>query len=396
MSIELSAEQSRAADAVAAWLKSRDKPYFYLAGYAGCGKTSTAKALAELQNGKVKFAAFSGKAARVLNQKGCPATTIHSLIYMPQGEINEEIAELEKALLSDPPPDAAKEARIVRRLGQLREPRFSLRASSQLTGISLLVLDEVSMLNEEIARDLLSFNVPILVLGDPGQLPPVKGEGFFTRHEPDFMLTEIHRQARDNPILQLATKARLGETLRLGDYGESRVISKSRFSASDALDVSQIICGMNKSRRALIAEVRKLRGFSSPFPQKDERLICLHNNPKSAVLNGQMFVATSDFDQDDSSIELRDEDDALPYMLHIHPECFTRPELVQSWAFKKRSQRNQFDWGWAITAHKSQGSEWDSVAVYADLFRWADAKDDFAKWLYTALTRARNRVIVAL
>ena len=66
------------------------------------------------------------------------------------------------------------------------------------------------MVDEDLGRDLLSFGKPVLVLGDPAQLPPVKGGGFFTEAEPDVMLTEVHRQAADNPIIRAvhATSAR--------------------------------------------------------------------------------------------------------------------------------------------------------------------------------------------
>ena len=69
------------------------------------------------------------------------------------------------------------------------------------------------MVDEELGRDLLSFGKPVLVLGDPAQLPPVKGGGFFTEAEPDIMLTEVHRQAADNPIIRMSMVVREGGRL---------------------------------------------------------------------------------------------------------------------------------------------------------------------------------------
>jgi exodeoxyribonuclease-5 len=83
------------------------------------------------------------------------------------------------------------------------------------------------MVDEALGRDLMSFGTPILVLGDPGQLPPISGGGFFTEHEPDFLLTEIHRQARDNPIIRLAMHVREGNEIMHGDYGTAQVIGKN-------------------------------------------------------------------------------------------------------------------------------------------------------------------------
>ena len=100
----------------------------------------------------------------------------------------------------------------------MKKPRFALNPQSDAAHAKLIVLDEVSMVGEEMARDLMSFGKPILVLGDPGQLPPIKGEGAFTKDAPDIMLTEIHRQAGESAIIRLATMARQGEPIGFGQY----------------------------------------------------------------------------------------------------------------------------------------------------------------------------------
>ena len=101
-------------------------------------------------------------------------------------------------------------------LSQMKKPRFALNPQSDAAHARLIVLDEVSMVGEEMARDLMSFGKPILVLGDPGQLPPINGEGAFTNDAPDVMLTEIHRQAGESAIIRLATMARQGEPIGFG------------------------------------------------------------------------------------------------------------------------------------------------------------------------------------
>src|SRR5262249_58130307 len=114
----------------------------------------------------------------------------------------------------------------------------------------LIVIDEASMVNEKIGRDLLRFGVPIIVIGDPAQLPPVEGAGFFTTDEPDFMLTEIHRQARDSPIIKMATIVREGGLLPVGDYGDgSRVIHLNDYKDYRDVPVDQILVGRNVTRR---------------------------------------------------------------------------------------------------------------------------------------------------
>src|SRR5688500_3222997 len=182
--MNLSPQQDAALLAVSRWMKSCRPPLFRLFGYAGTGKTTLARRIAEGVDGDVLFAAFTGKAAQVMRNKGCAnARTIHSLIYRPRGEKPEK------------------------ETGEL-QPAFALNRASPVGKAKLIIVDECSMVDEALGRDLLSFGTPVLVLGDPGQLPPVKsgdgGGGYFTEHEPDVMLTEIHRQARDNPIVALA------------------------------------------------------------------------------------------------------------------------------------------------------------------------------------------------
>src|SRR5438270_10247217 len=198
---EFTPHQDAALKAVAGWLK--DKPgergtpsLIRLFGYAGTGKTTLARHLAAHIEGEVKFAAFTGKAALVMRGKGCyGASTIHSLIYRAR-ESGEETPTFE--LWDDAPASKAK----------------------------LIVIDECSMVDAELGRDLMSFGVPVLVLGDPAQLPPIQGGGYFTEAEPDAMLTEVHRQAQGNPIIRLSMDIRAGRSLEPGIYGETQVVSR--------------------------------------------------------------------------------------------------------------------------------------------------------------------------
>ena len=144
----------------------------------------------------------------------------------------------------------------------MKKPRFALNPQSDAADAKLIVLDEVSMVGEEMARDLMSFGKPILVLGDPGQLPPIKGEGAFTRDAPDVMLTEIHRQAAESAIIRLATMARQGQPIGFGEY--DRRVAKMRkgdVTPAQALRSGQLICGMNATRLQLNNAMRHAAGF---------------------------------------------------------------------------------------------------------------------------------------
>ena len=200
---EFTPHQDAALNAVASWLKDgpgeRGTPQlFRLFGYAGTGKTTLARHLAAHIDGEVRYAAFTGKAALVMRRKGCAAaSTIHSLIYRAR-ESGEETPTFE--LWDDAPASKAK----------------------------LIVIDECSMVDAELGRDLMSFGVPVLVLGDPAQLPPIQGGGFFTEAEPDAMLTEVHRQAQDDPIVRLSMQVREGQRLTVGEYGKTASSRKTR------------------------------------------------------------------------------------------------------------------------------------------------------------------------
>src|SRR4029453_17373579 len=111
------------------------------------------------------------------------------------------------------------------------------------------VIDECSMVDAELGRDLLSFDCPLLVLGDPAQLPPVAGGGFFTEAEPDAMLTEVHRQARGDPIVRLSMEIRAGRSLAPGQYGESAIVTRATLDRERVLQADQVLVGRNVTRR---------------------------------------------------------------------------------------------------------------------------------------------------
>src|SRR5438552_2669946 len=210
-----SPHQDAALKAVADWLKGKpshgDNQIFRLFGYAGTGKTTLAKHIAQQVDGKVAFAAFTGKAALVMRAKGCDgASTIHSLIYRAR-ESGEEV------------------------------PSFDLWDEAPASKAKLIVIDECSMVDAELGRDLKSFGVPLLVLGDPAQLPPIQGGGFFTEQTPDTMLTEVHRQAQDDPIVRLSMDVRAGRSLEPGVYGETRVVERGDLDPQRVIEADQVL-----------------------------------------------------------------------------------------------------------------------------------------------------------
>lgn len=373
--MKFSPQQDEALKAVSRWLKDGRTPIFRLFGYAGTGKTTLAKYFADNVDGEVLFAAFTGKAAQVLRARGAKnARTIHSLIYRPKGE--EEISDEEtgKTTVS---------------------PLFSINRQSPLAQAALIIIDECSMVDEALGKDLMSFGTPILVLGDPGQLPPISGGGFFTEQEPDILLTEIHRQARDNPIIDLAMQVREGREIMHGDYGAAQVIGKNEVDRDMVLEADQVLVGTNRTRRRYNQRLRELKGFTQAFPQAGDKLVCLRNDPAKALLNGSLWqVMTSSKETVKPGINLlvRPEDDDMDRgsaKIKLLKSVFDDPDLEIPWQTKKRY--DDFDYGYALTVHKAQGSQWNSVVLFDESYAFRETRE---RWLYTAITRAAERLVI--
>ena len=370
-----SPQQDAAIKAVRAWLADTSAPQiFRLFGYAGSGKTTLAKHLTEDVTGRVLYMAFTGKAALVLRKKGCTAaSTIHSAIYKPE---------------EDP---------------ITGETHFILNPDGPVAGAALVVVDEVSMVGEDLAKDLLSYGTKVLVLGDPAQLPPVKGEGFFINAEPDVMLTEIHRQAQESPIIRMSMDIREGRRLVPGRYGDSRVVARRDIGKDElramVLGADQMLCGLNKTRQAFNARVREIRGLAGTqrlhHPVAGDRLVCLRNDKEKGLLNGGLWDVVDAQAEGGPvcPIEMTVTSLDFPSVCTVKvPEAFffgTEKEL--DW--RVRRNVDEFTFGYALTCHKAQGSQWDHVLLFdeSSIFR-----EDRAKHLYTAVTRAAERVTVVL
>jgi len=385
-----SPQQLTALTMVEQWMRSGNKPFFYLAGYAGTGKTTLAKHFASGVDGWVAYASFTGKAASVMRDKGCEdATTIHRLIYAPNSKGTQRLKALQLEL-QKAGTDAEKAAlriRIQTEIEHLKAPNFRLNEEADVRDAALIIIDECSMVNGQMADDLLSFKVPVLVLGDPAQLPPVGGAGFFTAGEPDMMLTEVHRQARESGILRLATDIRLGKPIEYCDWGDAVVMPKGDLDPSDVPGFDQVIVGRNKTRHATNRRVRELIGRESEMPQQGDRLVCLRNNHDLGLLNGEIYTAGSDARLfGDDTLQLFIEDGAAPQSIEAWQAPF-RGEKLERWDSSGDVQ--EFTYGYVLTCHKSQGSQFPSVIVF-DESRFFRA--DAGRWLYTAVTRASERL----
>lgn len=363
--MKFSIQQDDALKAVDAWLKKGQSPIFRLFGYAGAGKTTLARHIAENADGEVAFAAFTGKAAHVMRNKGCvDASTIHSLIYRPTGDEDEDDG-----------------------------PSFTIRRDAPASKADLIIIDECSMVDEDLGRDLLSFGIPVLVLGDPAQLPPVKGGGFFTQGEPDYMLTEIHRQAEDNPIIHLSMLIRekgVEAATQMQNSGDAlQFISKRDIDADTILECDQVLVGTNKTRRKFNERIRELKGHLDATPEAGEKLVCLRNNKKKGLLNGGLWSVTLKKTARGTKARMivRPEEGGKSVSINVPHAFFS--EGAENIPYTQRRNADEFDYGYALTVHKAQGSQWDHVVLFDE--SWA-FREHSQRWLYTAVTRAAKQL----
>lgn len=426
----------------------------YLAGYAGTGKSTILPHILEdlgYDPQKVGFCAPTGKAAKVmrssLKRQGYPnseAKTIHSAIYRAKpppiatleaniDDHSQKLAEMIQQIRAeagavddfdqnvtvnlDKNPNVVTQRKLIERLEKelslvYQEDRvdFSLNPDAPIQNMQLIVIDEASMVGARIKADLLTFGVPILAIGDPGQLPPIEDSAGLTAGIPDFFLKEIHRQAQDNPIIHLATLARQGKDLPYGDYGNGvHVLRRKDFDPNLSVEnCPQFIVGMNKTRWRINQMLRADLGFikkgEKAGPRKGEKLVVRKNSKDYGnLVNGTPCICMGDaniFDGDATfPLSFADDEDFQYVDLRVFQGLFEEHFSLKAGkhtanersSFRAKKSAINMDWAFAITCHTAQGSQWPDVVVIdeSDVFR-----EEADRWLYTAITRAEKTLTV--
>jgi exodeoxyribonuclease-5 len=354
-----------------------------LSGYAGTGKTSLIHLiLASLAGRRVAVVAYTGKAASVLRSKGVNgARTIHATIY---AMIEEEIVDK----------DTGKKTTIV---SWGRKAREDIEADA-------FIIDEASMVGKEILDDLIALGMPIVAIGDSAQLPPISKYDVNLMADPDMFLTQIHRQAEGNSIIELATRLRTEKGfatrgISAMETDDLQIIGLPEVRRTEA-DV--FICGFNKTRANMNLTLRNRMGFSPQEPfGKGERIICLSNDRELGVFNGLMGTIAGPVTESMTTIYPRGQDPVDVATL-LAPVMWdgAEKERITPMSTISLGTADKIDWGVSmahyarlavvdyghcITCHKSQGSEWDRVSIINEAMPKLWDQD---RWLYTAVTRA--------
>lgn len=381
--IKLSPDQKQVLNELLEWYKNKQGPYISVGGFAGTGKTTLISFFRERirtkkSKEKVAFVSFTGKATNVLKRKlyeasatkkGDTISTIHSLIYSPIENENGVIIDWE-----------------------LKE---EIKAD-------LIIIDEASMLNETLWLDLSSFNVPIIAVGDHGQLPPVEGS-FNLMQNPHLILEKIHRQAEGNPIIKLSENVRKTGKIEFGKLGDT-VNKLKRFNEETRLEINSILsgftndllvlCGTNKTRVRMNKHIRSLLEKGEE-PEVGDRVICLRNNAKKGIYNGMLGeikkIESSSKNWYQAEILM---DGGFIYKGKIFKEQFNNEKSLNFTEERSKSTKGDlFDFGYCLTVHKAQGSQSRDVIVIEENF-YRDDIDSWKKWLYTAITRAEERLYI--
>lgn len=387
--ITLSDEQQLAVDNVSKWHEATTSNLginneYKLGGYAGTGKTTVIKSILDSFNQDYKtvsIAAFTGKAVNVLQRKGLSsAQTLHSMMY-DVIDMGNGVIDFEKKV------------------------RLDIRPK-------LIIIDEASMISVDLYEDLKSFNVPCLFVGDPGQLEPV-GENPNLMKEPDFVLQTIHRQALHSPIITFANHVRQGGSIAINSNGgivekDCALVLRKKGSFI-AGDYDQIICAKNKTRVGINQLFREKDKKPTKSLIPGDKIIILRNNASFGVFNGMILFLDEVMDNPTKDwwiVSAKDETGKefkrlpiwkIPFQVPM--EAGTQsipPKFVDETTAKMERLPNVCiaDFGYCITCHKSQGSEWPRVLVWDEYVPpkiW-----DMKRWRYTAITRAARELTYCL
>ena len=371
------------------------EPWTCISGYAGSGKSTLVKFIISALNipeDEVCYVAYTGKAATVLQQKGCAnAMTAHKLLYW-----------------SSPTPSGKF----------IFKPRTSFEKPCQV-----VVVDEISMLPRTMWELLLRHKTYILALGDPEQLPPVdKDEDNHVLDNPHIFLDEIMRQAQESEIIRLSMHVREGKPLSTFEAvgAQVQIFSPNEVVSGMYSWADQILCATNAKRIEINNYVRAQKGFLTPEPQIGDKIISLRNHWDEISKNGFWALTNgaigtiSKFDIEKVTFPFYIQTPPVEYMMTdmdlddgdafirtpIDYQCLKTGQLSlspkQTYLINKndnlRDAPYEFAYAYAITTHKAQGSEWDKVLIFEESFPYQ--KDEHRRWLYTAITRAKEKCVI--
>ena len=367
--------------------------YTTISGYAGTGKSTLVKyaiQALDVEESKVAYATYTGKAAEVLRSKGNKgAITLHRLLYQHVPKIGG---------------------------GFYRKPKLFLEAT-------IVVVDEVSMVPKSMIDLLLSHNVYVIFLGDPFQLPQInKDDTHDLLEHPHVFLDEVMRQAQDSEIIRMTMDIRAEKPIKYNHGNEVLIIPKKELNTGHLTWADQILVATNRTRLDINNQMRELYGFSG-LPQDGEKIVIkrnywdICNNSGDALVNGCIGTFKNPFEsfrrlpsyiknnRRDLPViisEFVSEDGSSFGNIEFDKDFLLTEEPCIDWrvSYQLSKLKNklgditpkQATYGYALTGHAAQGSQWDKVLVIEENFPFS--KEEHARWLYTCCTRPSEKLIL--
>ena len=394
MGVELTNDQVYAIYDLENWWNGTGDQVFEISGRPGSGKSFLIKYFIDrigLKLENVLFVAFMGKAASILARNGLPGRTIHSAIY----DYVERVARDEEGHI------------IFKDNGKLKiEHTFELKDHISKK-IKLIVVDEAVMVPEEIAKDLLSFDIPVITLGDLNQLPPVFGNSYFLRN-PNVILHQIMRQAEGNPIIWLCNEILSGHDLKIGVYGNSFIIPRSDLSDFHLKNSDVVITCTNRLRyninnymRETIKGIKKLE-----YPHIGEKVICRKNNWNKSIDDGVFltngtsgfvdYIYRDSYNKRTMKMDFRPDytKSIFKNVLFDYKHLYEVPGQEEETTNPYGYFYDKFEYAYAISTHLSQGSQYPNVLfMNEDFTRDPEYR---MKLMYTAVSRAINQIGIVI
>ena len=371
--------------------------YTVISGYAGSGKSTLVRFIIDaldVSEDDVCYCAFTGKATEVLRKKGNKnSSTLHKLLY-------DHIPK--------------------RNGGFIRKPKLVIN-------YKIVVVDEVSMAPKEMMKLLFSHRVYVICLGDPFQLPPIdKDADNHLLDKPHIFLDEIMRQAQESEIIRLTMKIRNGETIPYFDGNEIKVIPHASLNTGILQWSDQVLTATNAKRQAINKLMKSLVNDNEE-PVDGDKIICLRNyweyfsEDVNPLINGTigylknsfqtwqqvpyyLYSSISKFNVLVGDIEIIENNSIIDtyHQVNMDEQMISSGQKCLDWktsyALSKMTYKigdivpKEFAYAYAITVHKAQGSEWDKVTVLEESFPFD--KEEHARWLYTACTRASEKLVL--
>ena len=408
-------DQEEALNLIHKWFHQTSVRTFKLGGLAGTGKSSLIPFIHEflgISSSEVIYSAPTNKATLVvqnrlaLNGIIANALTVHKTFYM------KEERHCDDCPLTETLRNICHGRSGYNKCGCYLD--FHTKANVN-SNIKLIICDESSMINREVYQDLLDStrnNIKVLFIGDHGQLEAIEDSQiqkvlgkFDLMQYPDFTLTEIQRQAKDSAILKVAYQARKGFDIEFGEHGPGvkkvRIGDELDFDANDPSIVGITyfanVDHENPKHRGRISVTdlnrmwRNNLGLSG-HPTLGERLVCRDYVRRIGIPKGTMGIVQDFKIMDKESYYVNMVlDDGREYEGTISAEQFGLNKAI--WG---RQHLDKWDFGYGLTCHTAQGSEFDSVVIFEPSKGFANwlGRQSYSRWLYTAITRAKRNLLL--